>query len=184
MTIQDIYIREAGNEDFNDIMTVEQRAFNSHEEAELTAGLLNDETSEPMISMLAFHNSKAVGHILFTRAIIKDANEQKLMHILAPLAVIPEYQKKGIGGLLIRKGMKRLKEMGSKVVFVLGHESYYPRHGFIPDAKSFGYPAPYPIPEIHKNAWMVQYLTEDKSLLPKGTVLCARAMDREDCWRE
>jgi putative acetyltransferase len=184
MTIQNIFIRETGNEDFNDIMTVERRAFKSEGEAQLTAGLLNDESAEPMLSLLAFQNSIAVGHILFTRAIIKEAKEQKLMHILAPLAVIPECQKMGVGGMLIREGLKRLKELGSNVVFVLGHETYYPRHGFIPDANRLGYPAPYPIPEIHKNAWMVQYLTKDKSKLPKGTVICAKAMDREDCWRE
>jgi putative acetyltransferase len=185
MKNQKIHIRETNNNDFNDIMLVEESAFGSHEEAQLAADLLKDETALPVLSLLAFDGDKAVGHILFTRAYIekRDSN-QPMIHILAPLAVIPEYQNKGIGGMLINEGNRLLKEMGSQMVFVLGHIGYYDRYGFIPDAKSLGYEAPYPIPEEVKEAWMVQSLVSDKPHIPAGMVVCAIAMDKEEYWRE
>ena len=105
------------------------------------------------------------------------------MHILAPLAVLPEYQNKGIGGMLIAEGLMRLKEIGSKVVFVLGHITYYPKYGFINDAGNLGYPAPFHIPEKVKEAWMVIPLTSD-GLINKGKVICAKAMNSPEHWVE
>lgn len=52
----------------------------------------------------------------------------------------------GVGGRLIRTGIEHLRLMGCQTVFVLGHATYYPRHGFEPCAGDKGYPAPYPHP--------------------------------------
>lgn len=184
MKQQDILIRETGINDLNAVMTVEKRAFGYDKEAELTAGLLTDRTAEPVLSLLAFYNNKAIGHILFTRAYINNRAPQPLMHILAPLAVIPEYQKQGIGGMLIREGLKRLKEMGSEMVFVLGHMEYYPRHGFIPRAGEKGYPAPYSIPSEFAGAWMVQSLNSNGFVIGTGQVFCSDELDKPEHWRE
>ncbi len=179
-----IYIRETDINDFNDIMTVEEQAFGYNKEAILTANLLNDETAKPYLSLLAIIDSRAVGHILFTRVYIEQMKPQPLIHILAPLAVIPECQKQGIGGLLIKEGLVRLKAMGSEMVFVLGHMEYYPRHGFIPDAKKMGFPAPYPIPEEFANAWMVQSLNSNGFVVKKGNVICSRELNKPEHWKE
>jgi putative acetyltransferase len=182
---QDIYIKETTASDYNDIMLVEEQAFGYIKEAQLTADLLEDETAKPVLSLLAFHREKAIGHILFTRVYMNEMDiTQTLVHILAPLAVIPEYQKQGIGGMLIFDGLKRLKEMGSKMVFVLGHMKYYPKFGFIPDAKKAGYSAPYPIPEEYVNAWMVQTLCPKGFEINKGKVLCADKLNKPEHWRE
>lgn len=185
MTIEDIQITETKASDFDDIMEVEELAFGSTKEAKLTADLLNDKTAEPILSLLAFHNKQAIGHILFTRVYINEMSvSQPLIHILAPLAIVPEYQNQSIGGLLINEGIKKLKEMGSALVFVLGHMEYYPKYGFIPDAKKLGYPAPYPIPEEFANAWMVQSLNPNGIMINKGNVLCANELDKPEHWRE
>lgn len=118
--------------DASDIREVETRAFGFSKEADLVASLLEDESARPALSLLARHEDKAVGHILFTRATCKDATDVPLMHILAPLAVIPEYQGMGVGRLLIRTGIEHLRLMGCQMVFVLGHATYYPKHGFEP----------------------------------------------------
>jgi len=184
MKIQDIQIKVTDNKDFNDIMFVEKQAFGCDKEATLTADLLNDKTAEPILSLLAFDGNKAVGHVLFTRAYMNDMKPQALFHILAPLAVIPEYQKQGIGGMLIKKGLEILKEMGSEMVLVLGHMEYYPKYGFIPDANKLGYSAPYPIPEKFANAWMVQSLNPDGFVIPKGIVICSEKLNEPEHWRE
>jgi putative acetyltransferase len=49
---------------------------------------------------------------------------------LAPLAVLPELQRQGIGGKLIEHGLDYLRGGIEQVVLVLGHPEYYPRFGF------------------------------------------------------
>ncbi len=185
MQTQKILIKETVAKDFNDIIKVEEQAFGSMNEAQLTADLLGDTTAKPILSLLAYHNKKAIGHILFTRAYINQMNvNQPLIHILAPLAVIPEYQKKGVGGLLINNGLNKLKAIGSEMVLVLGHIEYYPKFGFIPDAKQKGYDTPFPVPEKFKDAWMVQSLTSKGFVIPGGKVVCANELNKPEYWRE
>lgn len=184
MYLQNINIRESKESELQLVFDVEQQAFGSEKEAELVNNLLHDKSAQPAISLLAFIGNEAIGHILFTRAFIKDFRASPLSYILAPLAVIPKYQKKGIGGMLIKDGLKRLKEMGVELIFVLGHIKYYPRHGFINNAGSLGYPAPYPIPEEVADAWMVQSLKSDALRKYSGKVFCAEAMDKPEYWRE
>ncbi len=185
MTQINIQIRETNSKDFNDIMEVEERAFGYVKEAQLTANLLNDNTAKPILSLLAFHKKKAIGHILFTRVYLDEMDtNQPLLHILAPLAILPEFQKQGVGGLLIKEGLRRLSEMGTEMVFVLGHMEYYPKFGFIPDAKKIGFTAPYPIPDEYSNAWMVQTLNPKGFVIDKGNVICSNELNKPEHWRE
>ena len=108
---------------------------------------------------VSYTHLEAIGHILFTTASLEGSNPSPSVYILAPLAVKPEYQKQGLGGLLIREGHRILKEMGVEMVFVLGHKEYYPRHGFKGNAEEAGYPPPYPIEDIYADCWMYQSLT-------------------------
>ncbi len=184
MNLNKVQIRLTTQEDFKTIYTVEELAFGYEKEAQLTLELLNDKTARPFISLLAFYKTQAIGHILFTRAYLNGIVGDPLIHILAPLAVIPEFQKKGIGGLLIRKGLEKLKLMDSELCFVLGHINYYPKHGFINDAQQFGFPAPYPIPENVKDAWMVQELREGRITSLNGKILCSDELNKPEHWRE
>lgn len=146
MNFKDIEIRIAAEADYNSVMEIEKQAFGQNKEAQLVADLLNDSTASPSISLLAFHKNKPVGHILYSRVYLEN-HRDSMAHSLAPLAVLPDFQKKGIGGLLINRGKEVLHKMGSELIFVLGHINYYPRYGFINNAAQFGYYTPYPIPE-------------------------------------
>lgn len=179
-----IQIRETKKQDFNDIMEVERQAFGQENEAELVRLLLEDKSAEPVVSLLAFCNNKPVGHILFTKATIEGFEDSLLAYILAPLAVMPEFQKQGIGGKLINEGIERLKVMGVEMVFVLGHPEYYPKFGFVSDAQSLGYSTPYPIPAEHANAWMVRDISSKGLNEVKGKVVCADSLNKLEYWRE
>ena len=179
-----IQIRETNTDDFDSIMTVEKQAFGYDKEAQLVADLLADKTAEPMVSLLAFYKGEAVGHILFTRAYFDGQGALQMMHILAPLAVKPEYQRQGIGGMLIRAGIERLQEKGSCLVFVLGHKEYYPEYGFIPDAARLGYPAPYPILEQFSDYWMVQAISPKGFDVDKGKIRCSDELNKPEHWRD
>ena len=105
------------------------------------------------------------------------------MVILAPLAVIPDDQSKGIGGRLITEGMRRLAASGVDQVFVLEHPGYYPRFGFHP-AGLHGLAASYPIPAENADAWMVQDLGSGLLGQVHGRVICADALDKPEYWVE
>lgn len=184
MELNNIEIKESGINDFENIMEVEEQAFGYDKEAKLTASLLKDKTAKPIISLLAFNKNVAIGHILFTRVYIDEMTTQPLLHILAPLAVKPDYQKQGVGELLIMEGIKRLKKMGSEKVFVLGHIKYYSKFGFVPDAQKIGFSAPFPIPEEFADAWMVQSLNSGKLHNKTGKIVCANELNKPEHWRE
>lgn len=181
---KNIQIRETNTNDFNDIITVEKQAFGYDKESKLVADLLVDQSAEPIVSLLAFYQGEAVGHILFTRAYFDNQDTQPMMHILAPLAVKPEYQRQGIGGLLIEVGIEKLREKGSTLVFVLGHKDYYPKFGFLPDAARLGYPAPYPIAEEYSDYWMVQAIGPDGFEIGKGKIRCSDELNKPEHWRD
>lgn len=110
--------------------------------------------------------------------------EQLSVMILGPLAVIPDYQQKGICGFLIRKGLQLLKMKQVDLVFVLGHIEYYPKNGFNP-ALPLGYQAPYPVEEGKEDAWMVQALRSDFPITDySGTLRCCEEFMRPEYWRE
>jgi predicted N-acetyltransferase YhbS len=150
---------------------------------ELVNGLLGDKTAKPLLSLVAEINEKIVGHILFTRAILKPESQDFSVRILAPLAVSRELQGKGIGESLIMEGLKQLAESGVDLVFVLGHPGYYPKFGFRP-AGALGFEAPYPIPSAHADAWMVQELQPGPIGNAQGTIQCAEVLDEPQHWRE
>lgn len=179
-----VTIRESGIDDFASIMDVEKRAFGYEKEAALVAELLQDASALPLLSLLAFNGNVATGHILFTRAGFRGQESPPLMHILAPLAVRPEYQKKGVGGQLIKTGLDLLRQRGSVLVFVLGHKEYYPKFGFQPYAAHLGFPPPYPMPEENAEYWMVQSLTSNGLSGSTGTIKCADTLDKPQHWRD
>ncbi len=175
-------IHEITDVDLNDILRVEQAAFKRDSEANLTRNLLADPTAKPLLSLLAYIKGQPVGHILFTKATIVNALNIKAS-ILAPLAVIPKFQKQGIGGNLIKAGLALQAQSGIEIVFVLGHPAYYPKFGFTPALKK-GFEPTYPIPAKDENAWMVQELRPNIVGTVSGKVLGCDAMNRPENWRE
>jgi putative acetyltransferase len=178
-----VRIRPAVDTDLDAVLSVERLAFGYDKEAELVRDLLDDPSARPVLSLLAFKQDRAVGHILFTAARLAGATDPVPLALLAPLAVVPDAQKQGIGGQLIEHGLKLLSGAGTGLVFVLGHAAYYPRFGFRP-AGPCGFEAPYPIPDEHAEAWMVQALVPGLLGRLRGRVVCADALQRPEHWRE
>jgi predicted N-acetyltransferase YhbS len=179
-------IRKASAEERDEILNLHQAAFGVDEGpeiAELVGNLLVDDTALPLFSLVAVDKGDLVGHVLFTRARLSGPDEPVSAQLLAPLAVRPGSQKMGVGTRLIEAGLAELKRAGVDLVFVLGHPGYYPRCGFTP-AGALGFEAPYPIPEKNAAAWMVQDLSGAAIGRLSGRVVCARALDHPELWRE
>jgi putative acetyltransferase len=178
-----MYIRETSGADLNDILFVEREAFNSNKEADLTKDMLADPSAKPLLSLIAYVKDHPAGHILFTKAHLLNTQSKVAVSFLAPLAVVPKFQKQGIGGALIKRGLELLSKSGVDLVFVVGHPDYYPRHGFTPAGK-LGFEAFCPIPEKDANAWMVQALRPDVIGSVSGKVICCDALNKPELWRE
>jgi putative acetyltransferase len=177
-----VHIAEAKDTDLADVLRIEREAFGQEDEAELVANLLADPTAHPLLSLLARRDGHAVGHILFTAARLEGAPDVTIS-LLAPLAVVPDAQGRGIGGALIERGFELLAGAGVDLVLVAGHPGYYPRHGF-QTAGRLGFAPPYPIPEKDADAWMVREITPGIIGSASGRVICAEALDRPEYWRE
>lgn len=181
-----VQIRNASDTDTPAIADLVRAAFgdvSGQEVADLVTDLLVDPSAYPLISLVATVDTAVVGHILFTSAHIQPSQRMVSAAILAPLAVHPTYHRQGIGGRLIEAGLKQVKAMGVELVFVLGHSSYYPRHGFSL-AGIQGFDAPYPIRPEDVNGWMVQALHPEILGHVRGRVICAEALDDPKHWRE
>ena len=79
---------------------------------------------------MAVSDEKIVGHIFFSPVTIDHEDTQVIGMGLAPMAVLPEFQNQGIGSLLVKEGLRRIKETECPFIIVLGHIHYYPRFGF------------------------------------------------------
>ena len=124
-------VREETAGDFAPIRAVVAAAFGRDEEARLVDALR--EGGYARLSLVAELDGQIVGHLLFSDLPIVAADSTVEALALAPLAVVPQHQRTGIGSLLVRDGLRRLREAGHRIVVVLGHPAYYPRFGFSPE---------------------------------------------------
>ena len=94
------------------------------------------ESCRDCLSLVARHGDHIVGHVLFSPVVV-EGGESLCGMGLAPMAVTPSFQRRGIGTLLITRGIEILKERSCLFVCVLGWPDYYSRFGFQP-AQRFG----------------------------------------------
>ncbi len=182
MSSADFLIREASQGDFDAVVAVEKAAFGHDEEAELVQALLSDASAQPVLSLLAYEGAEPVGHVLFSKVTLGGPARNTSGRLLAPLAVVPQAQRRGVGGSLIREGFSRLKSDGVGLVFVLGDPRYYARHGF-QAALPLGFAPPYLWP-AYADAWMLTALGPLPEADDYGTVVCAKSLDKPEYWKE
>ena len=140
-----IEIRQENKKDYDEVYNVVKTAFETAEhsdgnEQDLVVELRKSKNFIPELSLVAVYDDKIVGYIMFTKLKIGEYEELTL----APLAVLPEYQKQGIGKELIKEGHKIAKKLGYHYSIVLGSEKYYPKLGYVP-ASQYGIKAPFEV---------------------------------------
>ncbi|ATB32226.1 GNAT family N-acetyltransferase [Melittangium boletus] len=128
-------LREEAPADVEAIRRIVEHAFGRPEEAALVDALRD--SGDTVLSLVAEEAGALVGHVLFSRM---EAPMRALG--LAPVAVMPGAQRRGVGGALIREGLARARQGGWEAVFVLGEPPYYERFGFTAAAAS-GFRSPY-----------------------------------------
>ena len=144
-TPDSITIRPEEPGDYDAVAQVNEAAFERPAEAKLVNALR--ELAYPVISLVATIEDQVVGHILFTPVIAEEALiSPGLIMGLAPMAVVPGFQRKGVGSQLVEAGLDACVQLGCTAIVVLGHPEYYPRFGFAP-ASRFGIRCEYEVPD-------------------------------------
>lgn len=110
------------------IRQVNRLAFGGEGEARLVDALRDGGFAR--ISLVAEEDGRIIGHILFSILTIATPQGEIEALSLAPLAVVPSQQRRGIGSSLVREGLRACREAGHRIVIVLGHPEFYPRFGF------------------------------------------------------
>ena len=165
-----IEISKEEKSDYEEVYNLVKTAFEKAEESDgneqdLVVALRKSSNFIPELSLVAKKDDKIVGYILFTKIQIRKSEELAL----APLAVLPEYQRQGVGSKLIEEGHKIAKEMGYHYVVVLGSDKYYPKFGY-EKASKYGIKPPFDVPDENFMAIKLNDLSEEI----KGTVKYAK----------
>jgi putative acetyltransferase len=176
-----LVIRIANEADRDDVLSIHLSAFPKGERdliSNLAVDLLSSEMPSVTLSLVAESDGSVVGHVAFSPVTFEEC-ENVHGHILAPLAVKPHHQKRGIGSALVEDGIRRLSEMGTSVLFVYGDPKYYGRFGFSGDAAEPFTPAydlQYPL------GWQAIVLDKALAKACAGGIACVPALCNPRLW--
>lgn len=126
-----VQVRQERAGDQGGISRVNSAAFPSPAEAGLVDSLR--QAGGISLSLVAEHGGEIIGHALLSPVAVDGCNARTVG--LGPVAVLPDFQRRGAGSALVRSALAECPSMGVGAVFVLGHPEYYPRFGFVPASR-------------------------------------------------
>ena len=124
-----VTIRQEQPDDIAAVRVVNEAAFGQSAESRIVDSIRA--ACPDTVSLVAVDVDRAVGHIFFSPVVVPAASRIAQGMGLAPMAVVPERQRQGIGSSLVRAGIEAMRERGCPFIIVLGHPEYYPRFGFV-----------------------------------------------------
>lgn len=142
-------------------------------EAELVKKIRREKNYDPQLEIVAINNSQIIGHGLLSEVQINSQVRQLTGLVLAPLAVLPTQQQKGIGSAILQELEKRATQLGYPFISILGHPSYYHKFGYV-SARQFDVTPPFPLPE---EAFMLKELLADSLTGISGTLIYSSAFE-------
>jgi putative acetyltransferase len=174
-------IRIATRDDAEAVRQVHLSAFPHGEGdiiSQLAVNLLYEEASPPVFSLVAEADDIVVAHVAFSPVRIGETQEF-IGYILAPLAVSPDHQKRGIGSCLIKSGIERLAETGPDILFVYGDPEFYGRFGFRVDVAECYIP-PYQLQ--YSFGWQGMALRHFDARRTAADISCVSSLSKPSLW--
>ncbi|WBB78403.1 N-acetyltransferase [Micromonospora sp. WMMD882] len=125
-------VRPEATHDHEAVLDLHRQAFGAHGRvvADLVRGLRRDDPTA--LSLVADVRGDALGHVMFSRALLDAPRRLVAVQVLSPLAVAPRWQRRGVGAALVRYGLDLLDQRDVPLVFLEGDPRYYARFGFAP----------------------------------------------------
>jgi putative acetyltransferase len=174
-------IRIATQDDADAVRAVYLSAF-PEIERDLVSGLavelLSEEASPPILSSVAEVDDIVVGHVAFSPVTTRDTREH-IGYILAPLAVRPDCQKRGIASQLIEDGIGQLSASGSGVLLVYGDPKFYSKFGFTADHAE-KYTPPHQLQ--YAFGWQGMALRDSNARSSAVAISCVSSLDNPALW--
>lgn len=167
-------VRESRADDLSAIEALYPAAFPDEDLLPLVRELLAEPSG--VTSLVANNGGAVIGHCVIT-ACGTESSAVKVA-LLGPLAVLPARQARGIGGALVRDGLRRMSEQKVARVFVLGDPAYYGRFGFHADQSIT---PPYPLPEEWRTAWQSISVSQEDAR-PEGRMTVPRPWRQPALW--
>jgi len=129
-------------------LAFENEQHSDHQEQILVDSLRRSPEFIPELSIIAESEGKIVGYLLLTKIQIVNHENQQIQNslALAPVAVLPQFQGKGVGSKLILYSHQIAKELGFRSIILLGHADYYPKFGYVP-ASVYAIKLPFDAPD-------------------------------------
>ena len=172
-----VRIRPETPDDVDGIHRVVAAAFGSEVQAMLVERIRSSLEYVPEMALVADDDGEIVGHVMISRAVIRNGDGDRQISTLSPLAVRPDRQRSGIGSALVRSVLLAADAAGEAVVVLEGSPSYYARFGFEPAAHrgiELHVPAWAP-PEAAQVVRLASFDPDDPAL--RGTVVYPAAFD-------
>ena len=157
-------IRPETQEDETPIHYVNQEAFGRNQEADLVNKLRK--RGVLTVSLVAVQKTAVVGHIAFSPVEITSEKSSFEALTLAPVAILPAHQNKGIGSQLVIAGLDECRRLGHEIIVLAGHPNYYPRFGFVRGSTK-GIECEFRVPD---EAWMIAELKQGALAGRRGKV--------------
>jgi putative acetyltransferase len=176
-----VTIREANISDLDSIRETHLAAFGDDEKflvADLAVELLARASDDDVLNLVAEDDDRIVGHVSFS-PINSKSDGTRLGRILAPLATVPDRQRKGIGSSLVQEGVYRLKALDTPIVFVYGDPDYYGKFGFASD-EAIDYVPSYEL--TYPNGWLAVRLAGKKPANGSEEIECVKALEKPELW--
>lgn len=170
----EITIRKTEQDDIPVLKDLYREAFVGEDLFPLVLELIND--TEGSTHLSAVRDGILLGHITFTYC--HASPKSTPLALLGPMAVLPKYQRQGIGKFLIESGLNLMRKNGVAKVLVLGDPNYYGRSGF---SSETAIQPTYPIPEEWKPAWQSLSLATD-SVSPSGRLQLTKPWQQRELW--
>ncbi len=120
-----------------------EAAFGSEVEAGLVAAIRASPEYIPECALVAIVDGQVVGHVMISDAAIELDGARRRIAMLSPLAVRPEFQRRGVGSALVHEVVRRADARDEPLVILEGDPNYYGRLGFV-SATPLGIAIPIP----------------------------------------
>jgi putative acetyltransferase len=169
-----VTIRPEQSGDRDAIADVVAAAFRSLAEARLVDAIRVSDNFAAELSLVAEVQGHIVGHVMVSYAALHDDKTQRRIANLAPLAVAPQFQGRGIGSALTREVTAKADARGEPMVVLEGSPAFYARLGF-EHSESYGIRMPLPASAPRENAQVLRLRSYDPSM--RGHVVYPAAFD-------